>query len=117
MKRRHFDEVDWKDVTQGLRNLRLVLRKDKLTSIRMANTGDLLGSLTQNKMTNLLAEIFRCGDIAVTLCHEKIEVPPPEVRPKIIAEYHDSLIGGHKRITKTYYALGNGTLGLGCEIR
>ena len=68
----------------------------------MANTGDLLGSPTQTKMTDLLPEIFRGGDITVTLCHGKIEVPPPEVRPKIIAEYHDSLIGGHKGINKTY---------------
>ena len=46
----------------------------------MANAGDLLGSLPQNKMTELVAE----------------------TRPKIIAEYHGSLIGGHKGITKTY---------------
>ena len=71
----------------------MALKRDKQTNIRMANTGDLLGSLTQNKMTDLLSEIFWGGDITVTLCHGQIEVPPPEVRPKIIAEYHDSLTG------------------------
>ena len=68
----------------------------------MANAGDLLGSLPQNKMTELVAEISRGGNITITLCHGKIEVPPVETRPKIIAEYHGSLIGGHKGITKTY---------------
>ena len=94
--------MDWKDVTEGLKNLHLALKRDKKSSIRIANTGDLLGSLTQNKMTDLLSEIFRDGDITVTLCLGKIEVPPPEVSPKIIAEYHESLIGCHKGITKTY---------------
>ena len=42
------------------------------------------------------------GDITITLCHGKIEVPPEEIRPQIIKEYHGSLIGGHKGITKTY---------------
>ena len=53
-------------------------------------------------MTELVAEIFRGGNITITLCHGKIEVPPVEIRPNIIAEYRGSLIGGHKGITKTY---------------
>ena len=68
----------------------------------MANSGDLLGALPQNKTTETLSKIFRCGDITITLCHGKIEVPPAEIRPQIIKEYHSSLIGGHKGITKTY---------------
>ena len=72
VKKRHFDEIDWKDVTQGLKNLQLALRRDKQTTVRMANSGDLLGPLPQNKMTDILSKIFRGGDITVTLCHGKI---------------------------------------------
>ena len=89
-------------MTQGRKNLQLALRRDKKTTLRMANSGDLLGSLPRNKMTDILYKIFRGGDIIVTLCYGKIQVPPPEMRPKIIEEYHSSLIGGHKGITKTY---------------
>ena len=53
-------------------------------------------------MTDILSKVFRGGNITVTLCHGKIQVPPPELRPKIIEEYHSSLIGGHKGVTKTY---------------
>ena len=102
VKKRHFDEIDWKDVTQGLKNLQLALRRDKQTTLRIANSGESLGSLPQNKMTDILSEIFRGGDITVTLCHGKIQVPTPKMRPKIIEEYHSSLIGGHKGISKTY---------------
>ena len=61
-------------------------------------------------MTELVAEIFRDSNITLILCHGKIEVPTLEMRPKIITEYHDSLIGGHKGTTKTYRAAsGNDT--------
>ena len=83
-------------------NLRTALEKDSQTTCRMANSGDLLGSLPQNKMTELVAEIFRGSNITINLCHEKIEVPPVEIRPNIIAEYHNSLIAGHKGIKKSY---------------
>ena len=101
-KIRHVDNVDWTNVTQGLRNLPTALEKDSQTTCRIANSGDLLVSLPQNKITEIVAEIFRGGNITITLCHGKIEVPPVEIRPKIISKYHGSLIGGHKGITKTY---------------
>ena len=102
VKRRHVDELDWNDVLKGLENFHQALKRDNQTSCRMANSGDLLGSLPQNKMTETLTKVFRCGDVTITLFHGKIEVPPIEMRPKIISEYHGSLIGGHKGITNTY---------------
>ena len=44
VKKRHFDKIDWNDVTQGLKNIQLSLRRDKQTTLRMGNSGDLLGS-------------------------------------------------------------------------
>ena len=66
----------------------------------MANSDDLLGALAQNRMTELLLDMFLNGPLAITLCHGKIEVPL--VEDKIIFENHDTLIGGYKDITKTY---------------
>ena len=102
VKRKHNDTLDWEDVSQGLRNLLLALKQDEQVTCGMANSGDLLGPLPQNKMTELISKTFRCGDPIITLCHGKIEIPPEDLRPQIIAEYHGSLIGGHKGITKTY---------------
>ena len=45
VKKRHFDEIDWKDVTRGLKNLQLALKRDKQTTVQKANSGDLLGPL------------------------------------------------------------------------
>ena len=92
--------MDWEAVIQGLRNLHIALERDKQMNISMLYSGDLMRSLTQNKITNRLSEIFRGGDVMVTLCLGKI-VSPPEARTKIITEYHDNLIVSHKYITKT----------------
>lgn len=86
----------------GHKNLHIALARDKQTTFRMVNSGELLGNLPQNNIAELLNEIYRGGDTIVDLCHGKIEVPPQENRHKIIAEYHASLIGGHKSVTKTY---------------
>ena len=39
IKRRHVNDVNWKDVMQGLSNLRSALEKDNQTTCRMANSG------------------------------------------------------------------------------
>ena len=36
------------------------------------------------------------------LCTGEMQVPPQESRKRIIKEYHTSLVGGHKGITKTF---------------
>lgn len=64
----------------------------------MANSSDLLGTLAQNQMTELLTDIFRGGPPTITLCHGKLEVPPEKSRLKLIDEYHDSLLTGHQGV-------------------
>ena len=59
-----------------------------------------------------MAEIFRGGNITITLCHGKIEVPPVEIRSKIIVGYHGSLIGGRKGTTKPTAVSESDTHGL-----
>lgn len=96
-------ELDWDEVSRGLQNLPIALKRDKQTTCSMSNSGDLLGSLPQNKISEVLSKRIPSHEvITITLCHGKIEVPPNELHPKIISEYHSSLIRGHKGITKTY---------------
>ena len=98
----HFDDTNWEDVRKGLLSFKDALTRDQCETCRMANSGDLLGTLSQSRMTELLSDMFLNGPPTITLCHGKIEVPPVEDRLQIIFENHDSLIGGHKGVTKTY---------------
>ncbi|KYN18583.1 Pro-Pol polyprotein [Trachymyrmex cornetzi] len=38
----------------------------------------------------------------ISVCRGAIITPPIEDRVKIITEYHESAVGGHKGVTKTY---------------
>lgn len=105
VKKNNFDDIDWRDVIQGLRNLQKALNREQHITCRMANSGDLLGTLPQNKLAELLTDVFRGGSRTITLCHGKLEVPPGESRQQLISEYHDGLLSGHKDVTKTYRRL------------
>ena len=63
-------------------------------------------------MTETLTKIFWCGDVTITLCRGKIEVPPIEIRPKTITEYHGSLIGGLRESQKRTDEFEKGIFGL-----
>ena len=102
IQQNHFDDTNWKEVRSGLLEFRITLERDQCEMYRMANSGNLLSALSQNRMTQLLSEMFLNDPPAITLCHGKIEIPLVEECLQVIFENHDSLIGGHKGISKTY---------------
>ena len=61
LEKRYFNEIDWKDLTEVLKNVHLSPARDKQTTILMSNSGDLLGFLPQSKMTDILFAILRGG--------------------------------------------------------
>lgn len=59
-------------------------------------------SLTKNVFTDKLVNVFTNTELKITAFYGKIEIPPEGIRAKIIAEFHNSRIAGHKGVTKTY---------------
>ncbi|XP_046141954.1 uncharacterized protein LOC123987841 [Osmia bicornis bicornis] len=55
----------------------------------------------------LLQVIFAESNISITLCKGIIITPPKEERIQIIKENHESPVGGHKGIKKTYHRIRN----------
>ena len=54
---------------------------------------------------DLINSAFDKTTITVVFFQNNIPIPPVEDRFKIMREYHISVIGGHKGITKTYALL------------
>lgn len=50
----------------------------------------------QNNILDLLKEIFNDPQYTITVCDRDVEIPPKPRRPRIIKEYHESVIGGHR---------------------
>ena len=52
IQRNHFDDTNWEDVWTSLLNFKNALERDQCKTYRMANSGDLLGALSQSRIRN-----------------------------------------------------------------
>lgn len=102
IKNRYFDPGQTVNISRGLENLKAILTSTDVKSFRISRSGDHTDVLPRGKLLELLHVIFEKSGIAVTICYGKLKSPPIENRGQIIREFHESLIGGHRGVTKTY---------------
>lgn len=95
------DNIKKEDVRIGLKALKHTLTQNKIKSFRLSASGD-LHKLPTKELFNILEEIFEGTNQQITLCNCTIITLSIEDRQEIINEAHDSLVGGHKGVTKTY---------------
>ncbi|KAG5327865.1 POL4 protein, partial [Pseudoatta argentina] len=83
------------------RGARMLADQERLPQIENATLGraKLISDRKINKIENILNDTFH--DHNVKICTNQVSVPPIGDRPRILKEYHDSAMGGHKDITKT----------------
>lgn len=93
--------VDKDILKECLISLLDVMTELDLSSISLRKTKK-LDSLSWNHVQNLLRTMVDERSGIITVCHGDITTPTPEERTAIIKEHHESMIGGHKGITKTY---------------
>ena len=96
-----FDNIKRVDVMNGLKTLRHTLDQNQIKSFRISATED-LHKIPSNEFVKILEEVFIGTGLQIILCNCTITIPSEEDRQHIICEAHDSLIGGHKGVTKTY---------------
>ncbi|XP_076297797.1 uncharacterized protein LOC143217410 [Lasioglossum baleicum] len=96
-----YDKPKRIDVVNGLNTLRSTLEENRSKSFRISATGD-HHELSANELLRTLKEVFVDSIYRITICNCVITTPSLENRQEIIQEAHDSLIGGHKGVTKTY---------------
>lgn len=58
IKKSHNEELDWDEVSHGLKNFLTALRRDKQTTCRIANSRDLLSLLPQNEISEELSKVI-----------------------------------------------------------
>ena len=102
IKRKHFDKISTRDLERGLQNLRKILSDLDIKGLRISQNGDFTDELPQGTLIEILRNTFEDSNIEIALCYGNTQVPPEELRLKIISQLHESLVGGHKGLTKTY---------------
>lgn len=90
------------ELTSALTALRNAAENERVRSLRVAAHGETLHQFDAETLRRQFKSIFEQMPITITICTGEIQLPLENEREDIIRYYHESLIGGHKGVTKTY---------------
>ncbi|OXU17369.1 hypothetical protein TSAR_007674 [Trichomalopsis sarcophagae] len=96
------DEVKPSDLNKCLKTLKELFLEKKLHSFRIARTMELTDTLPRRTLVQRFKEVFHNVDMTITFCYRTCRTVPPEYCSAILEDYHNSLLGGHRGMGKTY---------------
>ena len=73
-----------------------------VNNVKISNKGNNLEFVSWHSVEQIILQHFKDSGIHVVTCSGEIIVPPYHKRNEIIREFHESVFGGHKGVTKTY---------------
>lgn len=100
IKERESGVTEKEILKEAFQSLLDVVRELELRSISITK-GD-IDNVPWNTVYSLLTRVLSETNIKIFICRNEISVPQEKERKDIISENHESAIGGHKGITKTY---------------
>lgn len=89
------------EIYRTLKVLRELLFRLKLKDICIARSKEICG-FTFEEFLSIVNMVFMDGQIKFIICSGELEYVPLEKRDEIFKELHDSPIGGHRGVSKTY---------------
>jgi len=99
---KHFEEVSVINLKNVLSNAKYAIEKYNIKNLLISKQNDLTDSLTFSCYLDILKETLSECDCTLFVCYGHTNIPPEDIRDQIMKENHDSLIGGHRGVTKTY---------------
>ncbi|XP_046145957.1 uncharacterized protein LOC123989275 [Osmia bicornis bicornis] len=100
-----FQTIEQHQISYLLYALKLAAKIEGGDNLRIPTSGETM--LNAQTLQQRLSEVFNEEPITITICTGEIQTPPEDHREDIIRHYHESLIGGHKGVTKTYQRIRN----------
>ena len=95
------------DLRQCVKKLKQILIKFEIRSIGIIRDFGMLSVTEWNIFIELCNKTFQGMELTIVFFKNNLPVPKVEDRYRIIKEYHESTIGGHKGIMKTYDKLAH----------
>ena len=89
------------NIFKVLRDLKELIIKLNLKTISISYSKN-IENLDWTKIKDLLKLVFNQLPLKIVICKNSLKYVTPELRDKIFYELHDSPIGGHRGVSKTY---------------
>ena len=93
------------DIKKCLTSLKAIILVNKIKSIGFIRDLAILNDNQWTSFIDMFEEIFKDVKIIATLYKNTLVVPPTDQRYKVIKEYHESTIAGHRGMNATYNKL------------
>lgn len=100
VKERISEVVDNQMIVEVISSLLDVVNELALRSVSICQSD--LDRVPWYRIEDTLNATFHDHSVKISICNNQVTVPPIGDRPRILNEYHDSAVGGHKGVTKTY---------------
>ena len=103
---KRYEEFTVQDLQRTLRNV-----ADTINKYLCMSRNNLTDKIPSSTFLDTLKEALQNCECEISVCYGSTTIPPDDIRNKIIEENHDSVIGGHRGITKTYRRIEKNTSG------
>ena len=105
VKDKQADKVDINiisDVVQAWRNAMVTLG---VKIVKVSSVGNGLEDLSWSTVEQVFKQHFLNTGLFIIVCSVEVIIPPVNQRKEIIKEFHESVVGGHKGASKTYWKI------------
>ena len=93
------------DVKKCIRGAKALVELNRIRSLGLIRDLAILNDAQWLYLVDMIEEEFKDMKIIVTLYTNTLVVPPTELRYKVIKEYHEATVSGHRGINATYNKL------------
>lgn len=105
IKKNYQDRTFLNNISKAISALKNAMEALKVECVKVAKIGNNLEDLSWISIEQIFRQVFAKTNMKIKICSYETITPPKSDREKIIKEYHESTVGGHKGVSKTHWRI------------
>ena len=93
------------NIFKGIISLKEAMIPLKIECVKFSKVGNNLDELSWSSIEQIIQQHFAGNWLRASICSGEIITPEKADQEKIIIEAHESTVGGHKGVSKTYWRI------------
>ena len=105
VKVKNNDRPSLNDISRGIESLKEAMIPLKVECVKFSKVENGIDNLSWSAIEQIIQQHFVANGLRAFICSGEIRTPEKTDREKIIREAHESTVGGHKGVSKTYWRI------------